>query len=380
MQNKLEDGSFLFCLTLVSLTFGAIILPFYSAIFWGAMLAILFNPLHQYLKQRLPGRPNRAALLTLTASLLMVVIPLWIVLGMLGVEGAAFYQKVSSGELNIQSWLDQIKAQVPVIQSLAERFDIDLTNIREQLSKLALSASKFFATQAFNFGQQYMAFAINFVLMLYLTFFFLRDGHSLIELMIRALPLGDTRERHLFNKFAEVARAVIKGNLVVALVQGTLGGLIFWVLGIGGAMLWGVVMVILSLLPAVGTALVWGPVAIYLFATGDAFKGAVLAGFGMFVIGMVDNILRPILVGRDTKMPDYMVLLSTLGGIGLFGLNGFVIGPVLAALFLAFWQIFIDEFNSPPFSDLPEPTQPEQETPPTVGPSPAPLDSENQIP
>ncbi len=356
MQNKLEDGSFLFCLTIVSLTFGAIILPFYSAIFWGAMLAILFNPLHRFLLRRFPGKVNMAALLTLGASLLIVVIPLWIILAMLGVEGAAFYKKVSSGELNAQAWLDQIKAHVPAIQHLAERFQIDLGNIREQVSKLALSASKFFATQAFNFGQQYVSFAINFVLMIYLTFFFLRDGHRLIELLIRALPLGDTRERHLFNKFAEVSRAVIKGNLVVALVQGTLGGFIFWALGINGAMLWGVVMVILSLLPAVGSALIWGPAAIYLFVTGAVMKGAILVGFGVLVIGMVDNVLRPILVGRDTKMPDYMVLLSTIGGIALFGLNGFVIGPVLAALFLAFWQIFIDEFNSPPFTDPEEGT------------------------
>ena len=138
---------------------------------------------------------------------------------------------------------------------------------------------------------------------------------------------------------------------MVAVTQGTLGGIIFWILDIDGAMLWGVVMVVLSLLPAVGSALIWAPAAIFLLMTGDIVKGIVLILFGVFVIGLVDNILRPILVGRDTKMPDYMVLLSTIGGIALFGLNGFVIGPVLAALFLAFWQIFIDEFNSPPFTD-----------------------------
>jgi predicted PurR-regulated permease PerM len=116
-------------------------------------------------------------------------------------------------------------------------------------------------------------------------------------------------------------------------------------------MLWGVIMVVLSLLPAIGSALIWAPAAIFLIISGEMIKGVVLIMFGVFVIGLVDNILRPILVGRDTKMPDYMVLLSTIGGIALFGLNGFVIGPVLAALFLAFWQIFIDEFNSPPFTD-----------------------------
>ncbi len=351
MQNKLEDGSFLFLLVIVSCAFGAIILPFFSAIFWAALLAILFNPLHRYLHQRLGHRANTNALLTLLASLLIVVIPLSIILTMLGIEGALFYQRVSTGEIQLQAWFDKIKTAIPMVQTLAERFEIDLANIKELLSKAALTGSKYFATQAFSVGQQYLVFAINFILMLYLTFFFLRDGHNLIELLIRALPLGDTRERHLFQKFAEVSRAVVKGNLVVAIVQGSLGGLIFWILGIEGAMLWGVIMVVLSLLPAVGSALIWAPAAIYLFITGAVVKGVVLLLFGFFVIGLVDNILRPILVGRDTKIPDYMVLLSTIGGIALFGLNGFVIGPVLAALFLAFWQIFIDEFNTPPFTD-----------------------------
>lgn len=350
-MQKLEDGSFLLLLVVVSLAFGAIILPFFTAIFWAALLAILFNPLQNYLNRKFGHRVNLNAFLTMLASLLIVVIPLSVILTMLGIEGAVFYQKVSSGEIQLQGWIDKIKTTVPAIQTLAEKVNIDLANIKELVSKAALTGSKYFATQAFTVGQQYLIFVINFILMLYLTFFFLRDGHSLIELLVRALPLGDTRERHLFKKFAEVARAVIKGNLMVAVTQGTLGGIIFWILGIDGAMLWGVVMVVLSLLPAVGSALIWAPAAILLFISGDVVKGVVLILFGVFVIGLVDNILRPILVGRDTKMPDYMVLLSTIGGIALFGLNGFVIGPVLAALFLAFWQIFIDEFNSPPFTD-----------------------------
>lgn len=352
-MQKLEDGSFLLLLVAVSLTFCAIILPFFTAIFWAALLAILFNPLQNYLKKKLGAKPNLIALLTMLASLLTVVIPLSVILTMLGIEGAVFYQKVSSGEIQLQSWVDKLKTTLPVIQTLAEKFSIDLANVKQHISEAALTGSKFFATQAFSVGQQYLVFFINFILMLYLTFFFLRDGHSLIELLVRALPLGDTRERHLFKKFAEVARAVIKGNLMVAVTQGTLGGVMFWILGIEGAMLWGVVMVILSLLPAVGSALIWAPAAAFLLIAGDFVKGITLILFGVFVIGLVDNILRPILVGRDTKMPDYMVLISTLGGIALFGLNGFVIGPVLAALFLAFWQIFINEFNSPPFTDEP---------------------------
>jgi predicted PurR-regulated permease PerM len=140
--------------------------------------------------------------------------------------------------------------------------------------------------------------------------------------------------------FTTVIRATVKGNVVMAIVQGALGGLIFWFLGVHASVLWAVVMAFLSLLPAVGSALVWVPVAIYFLVTGATWQGIVLIAYGVLVIGMVDNVLRPILVGKDTKMPDYVVLISTLGGMAIFGLNGFVIGPVIAAMFMAVWEIF----------------------------------------
>jgi predicted PurR-regulated permease PerM len=148
------------------------------------------------------------------------------------------------------------------------------------------------------------------------------------------------QKRDLFNKFTAVIRATVKGNIVVALVQGALGGVIFWLLGVHAAVLWGALMAVLSLLPAVGSALVWLPVAIYFLVTGAIWQGIVLISFGVLVIGLVDNVLRPILVGKDTKMPDYVVLVATLGGMAIFGLNGFVIGPAIAAMFIAAWDIF----------------------------------------
>lgn len=142
------------------------------------------------------------------------------------------------------------------------------------------------------------------------------------------------------SKFATVVRATIKGNVVVAICQGALGGLIFWALGIASATLWGTVMAVLSLLPAVGAGLVWGPVAVYFLATGDVVKGVILGAYGVLVIGLVDNVLRPVLVGKDTRLPDYMVLLSTLGGLTMFGISGFIAGPLIAVLFLVAWDLF----------------------------------------
>jgi predicted PurR-regulated permease PerM len=168
----------------------------------------------------------------------------------------------------------------------------------------------------------------------------------LLEGLVRALPLGDERERHLLGRFAEVSRATIKGTLVVGAAQGAIGGIAFAVLGLGAPVLWGVVMALASILPAVGPALVWLPASIWLLTHDRIVAGVVLILIGVFVIGLVDNVLRPILVGRDTRMPDYLVLLSTLGGLAAFGLAGIIIGPIIAAFFLSMWQMAHAEFHA----------------------------------
>ena len=207
-------------------------------------------------------------------------------------------------------------------------------------NKLAAEAGKLIAGKAVELGQNTLGFVVSFGIMLYLLFFLLRDGTRLAQRVRNAIPMEREHKQALADKFATVIRATVKGNLVVACAQGALGGLIFWILDIQGAVLWGVLMAFLSLLPAVGASLIWGPVSIYFMATGSVTQGLVLATYGVVVIGLVDNILRPILVGKDTKLPDYIVLITTLGGMSIFGLTGFVIGPAIAALFIACWEIF----------------------------------------
>ena len=209
-----------------------------------------------------------------------------------------------------------------------------------RLSDALRRGSQVIAAQALSIGQGAADFALGLVVMLYLLFFLLRDGRALSRRIQDAIPLPPDKERDLISKFTTVIRATIKGSIFVALLQGALGGIIFWILGLPAPVLWGVVMGLLALLPAVGAALIWLPAAIYLLATGSIWQGVVLILFGALVIGLVDNILRPLLVGKDTKMPDYVVLISTLGGLATFGLNGFVIGPVIAAIFIAAWDIF----------------------------------------
>lgn len=175
--------------------------------------------------------------------------------------------------------------------------------------------------------------------MLYLLFFLLKDGPYLVRLILESLPLSNHVKQHLFAKFAAVSRATVKGTVAVALAQGALGGLAFWIVGIDGSILWGALMAFLSLIPAVGSAIIWVPAAIYLIATGQLWQGAFIVGFFVIIVGLVDNILRPLLVGKDTKMPDYLILITTIGGMEIYGINGFVIGPLIAALFIACWNL-----------------------------------------
>jgi predicted PurR-regulated permease PerM len=174
--------------------------------------------------------------------------------------------------------------------------------------------------------------------MLYLLFFLLKDGPYLVMLILESLPLSNYVKQHLFAKFAAVSRATVKDRRRRPRA-GTLGGIAFSIAGLDGSILWGAIMAFLSLIPAVGSAIVWVPAAIFLFATDPAVAGAFIVGFFVIVIGLVDNILRPLLVGKDTKMPDYLILIATLGGMEIYGINGFVIGPLIAALFIACWNL-----------------------------------------
>ena len=216
----------------------------------------------------------------------------------------------------------------------------NLSDLQERLSAVLLRGSQYLAGQALDIGQSTFDFTVNLFVMVYLLFFLLRDGDLLAGRIRRALPLGVDHQTRLLDKFTVVIRATVKGNMLIALIQGALGGLAFYVLGVSGALMWAVVMAFMSLLPAVGAGIVWLPMALYLIATGSLWQGIGLIVWGSLVIGMVDNFLRPILVGKDTRMPDYVVLISTLGGLEVLGLNGFVIGPVIAAMFIATWDIY----------------------------------------
>ena len=328
-----------------TLAFIFILKPFFEPILWAITFAVLFSPLHRFILKKFKNRSGLSAFVTLLLILFTVVVPATALSIAVVNEGAGLYSDIKNGVYDFSKPIAWVEDSLPVVSDSLSIVGIDFEKLKEGFSDTALNTSQWVATNLLNIGQNALTFTVLFLLMLYLLFFFLRDGKNLIELIIRVLPIGDDAERHLLSKFAEVSRATVKGTLVVGIIQGTLGGIMFALLGIESAVFWGVVMIGLSILPAVGSALVWGPAAIIFLANGEWVKGLILFSVGALIIGMIDNVLRPILVGRDTKMPDYLILLSTLGGLGLFGLSGFVIGPIIAAFFLAIWTMFESEYH-----------------------------------
>lgn len=344
MKKNTPHLFFLLLVLLVTTAFFGLIMDFLLAVFWAIVLAILFHSTYRYIGIKLKGRKNIAAGLTLMSILLLVIIPLTFLAITLVNESIHVYEQIQDGDINIQERIDNFQTQIPEVESYLERFGINTEKIRESIGEAVAEATQNLAGKAIGITQNIFGFVVQFFLMLYILFFFLRDGRRLIHQLVWVLPLGDENERKLLARFASVARATVKGSLIVALVQGSIGGLLFWSVGIPAAVLWGFLMTILSLLP-VGSGLVWGPAAIILFTQGHIGKAIAILIVGALVIGLVDNLLRPRLVGSDTKMPDYLILLSTLGGLAWFGLSGFVLGPIIAAFFVTCWAMLGEEFR-----------------------------------
>jgi predicted PurR-regulated permease PerM len=339
---RLEQRTLLLLLVLVSAALAWILAPFYGPILWGTIIALLFAPLYQRLLPRLRRRRTPAALLTLLVVLVLVILPAALLTAALAREAASVYAQLKSGQMNPALYFRGLFEALPAwVTAWFDRFGlVDFAALQQRLAEALAQGSQFIATQALGIGQNTFEFIIDLFIALYLAFFLIRDGDALARELRHAIPLAPAHQKELLGKFAVVIRATVRGNLLVAALQGLLGGLAFWFLGVTGALLWAVLMAFLSLLPAVGAALVWLPVALYFLLTGALWQGLALVAWGVLVIGLVDNLLRPILVGKDTRLPDYVIMTTTLGGMAVFGINGFVLGPAIAAMFVAVWHIY----------------------------------------
>ena len=328
-------------LALTALALCWILLPFYGAILWALIIAILFAPVYRHLLPRLHHRPNVTAGLVMLLVFLVGVLPFALVTAALGRQASVVYRRIESGDLNLTLLLRGLFDALPawVVGLLARVGLANFDNVQRHLTAALAQGSQFMATQAFGIGIDTFGFVGSVGVALYLAFFLVRDGDALAHIAMMILPVAPQFKRELVVKFLAVLRATVKGSLLVAGIQGMLGGVAFWFLGVKGALLWAAVMAFLSLLPLVGAALVWLPVAVYLLLIGQAWQSLALVAYGLFVIGLADNLLRPILVGKDAGMPDYVVMITTLGGMSVLGVNGFIIGPTIAAMFIAVWHL-----------------------------------------
>ena len=343
-NTQFEDRVLVGFLLAVSLAMAWIAWPFFGAILWALVVTIAFAPVHDRLLLKMPARKNTVASLTLLLVIALVIIPAFIVGSLMVDEALRTYDSVQTKEIDFAKLGQELQAVIPQRwQDMAGRyFTPDFEELQSKASALVTSGVQIIAGQAVSVGQRAFNFAMALGVMLYLTYFLLRDGRQITRRIGEAIPMRAEQRKAFFDKFTTVIRATVKGSIVVAIVQGILGGVIFAFLDIRAAVLWGVVMGLFSLIPAVGTGIIWVPVSIYLLATGSVWEGVTLLLLGIFVISMVDNVLRPILVGQDTQMPDYVVLISTLGGLSVLGINGLIVGPVVAAMFISAWEIFTE--------------------------------------
>jgi predicted PurR-regulated permease PerM len=346
---EFEFRSLLFLVLVASALFVLILWPFFGAVCWAVFIALVFWPMHRHFLRGSRQRPNMAAAASLTVVLIIVILPLAMLAASITQEASVMVGRLRSGELQFSGFFQRMLDALPAwARGMLERFGMgDLKLLQQKIMSMIGASGQVVTSRVVGIGQVTLDFVVAFFTMLYLLFFLFRDGERLAQSIARAIPLHPQHTRRLLTQFATVVRATVKGNIVVALVQGALGTVAFAVLGLPGAVLWGAVMALLSLLPAVGAVLVWGPVATYYFLSGHPMQGIGLTVWGALVIGLVDNLLRPMLVGKDTRMPDYLVLIATLGGIVVFGLNGFVIGPVIAAVFLVSWEMLASARQEP---------------------------------
>jgi len=344
-MRNLEDKTFLLLLAAVSIAFLWILWPFSGAIVWGTVFAIVFTPLYRRLLRSMGQRETLAALLAVTLILLIVILPLTLILSLVVREAAGVYGRIEAGEWDLAHVFRRVFEALPSwVTDILDQFGLsNFGAVQQRLTAALARGSQLLAVAAVSVGQNTLDFIVSVFVALYLLFFLLRDGAGLAARIRQAVPLRQDQQQQLFERFATVIRATIKGTILVAAAQGALGGVIFWALGIRSSLLWGAVMAVLSLLPAIGAALVWLPVSLYFLAIGAVWQGIALLAFGILVISSIDNFLRPLLVGKDTQMPDYLVLIATLGGIAVFGVNGLIIGPVIAAMFIAAWDLFTAE-------------------------------------
>lgn len=340
LDNNLRRVFLLVLVTGMTVVLVVLLKSFWMTIVVSAVMAGLLRPFYKRVLKRVGDRTSVAAGITVLVTLLVFVVPLLTVGGMVVSQAAGITENVRpiiEKSINSPTYLDQQLQRVP-------GYDKFLKPYRKQILTKAADVVKslggFLVSSLSDTTLSTVSFIVNFFIALYAMFFLLTDGPGMLAAILAHLPLQADEKVLLAERFMSITRATIKGTLVIGVIQGLLTGFAFWVVGIPSVAFWTVLVVILSIVPVIGGALIWVPACIVLFSMGMVWKAILLAAFCSLVVGSIDNLLRPALVGRDTKMHDLLVMFSTMGGLLVIGPLGFIIGPVLMGLFVTSWQIF----------------------------------------
>ncbi|MDZ4698699.1 MAG: AI-2E family transporter [Rhodothermales bacterium] len=329
----------------ITLLFLRMIDQYLITLLMAAIFTAMAHPLYVWMLRRVGGRRTPASLLTILIVLLLLVIPITAFLGIVAAEAANILTTIRPG-------IEQLLQQPNVIRDwvdrlpFAEYIEPYESEILVRLGDAVQRMGDFVILNIATVTTGTAIFFLHIGIMLYAMFFFLIDGKSLLDQILHYIPMRDGDKRLLVEKFVSVTRASLWGALLIGIMQGGLAGVAFAVAGIGGAVFWGTVMAVMSIIPLLGAAIVWIPGVIYLIATGKIGAGIGLAVWCMIVVGLADNLARPRLVGKDIQMPDLLVLLGIIGGLSLFGGIGLFIGPIIAALFVAVWDLYGRAFSS----------------------------------
>ena len=329
---------------IISALFLTMIHQFLMTIFMAGLFSAMVSPAHSWLSKKLSGRENLASILTVISIILLVLIPLAALITIIVAQAISVGQSVTPW---VQSFIEEpttvthFLEKIPFYNDILPYRDI----IIQKAGELVGTVSSFLIDSLSSFTKLTVNAIFSSIIMLYVMFYFLTMGDILLEKILFFLPLDDHDEQRLLYRFTSVARATIKGSLIIGVMQGTICGLAFAIASIEGPVFWGSVMAVMSVIPAFGTAIIWAPALIILALTGDFTGVIILAVLCGAVAGNLDNIVRPRLVGKDTEMHDLFVLFGTLGGITMFGLLGIIIGPIIAALFITIWEIYGDAFH-----------------------------------
>jgi len=319
--------------------FYKVLSPFLVPIAWSAVMSITFYPVYKIML-KLTKQQWAASLITLLIILTIIICPFIYILNALRDEITIAYNTIEKEGIGIITKVQEnpvFKTVVDKIGSYIGKEAVDLNGLAIKSLKTIGSHIAGHVSQLFT---NVVAFVASFVIMCLTIYYFLKDGDKLAGYLKGLLPFSDEQKENLEVKIKEMVAAAIYGGVAVGIVQGVLGGAAFLVLGLSSPVLWGTAMAIFSLVPLFGTFIIWGPASIILILSGSYVKGIGLFLFGFLVIGMIDNVLKPLIIGGRTKLHTLLIFFSVLGGIEIFGFIGFILGPIIAVLYLSLLEIY----------------------------------------